>query len=195
MIRSIQHFGPRPETDPEDVYFALRVGGFSASAILLGCTCTLPATQALPAINATVAPFEVAKQFSVESVYYEKPFGLHRIGYGFPDLRRVRITALAAANSLILYVAQPHIRECVTQETGGGGGGGGVLTADILTAPRRTGVRNGHMPKNKTLGRAYTLLPPDRAVYRNAALGVTKREIKSRVRSTQGSPHSVGWNN
>ena len=65
-------------------------GGFSlrSRSKLLALLAILPYNKQLPEdvwygqnlhqVNATVAPLEVAKTFAVESIYYERPLGIHR---------------------------------------------------------------------------------------------------------------------
>jgi hypothetical protein len=51
---------PYNETMPEDVWYA----------------------QNMHRVNGSIPPVEIAKTFAVESVYYDRPLGVHRLGWG-----------------------------------------------------------------------------------------------------------------
>ena len=57
--------------------FTLHYSGFTAFFIF--CVCVLTADMALKTDYFRLAPYDVAQHFSVEQVYYDRPWGLHQV--------------------------------------------------------------------------------------------------------------------
>ncbi|CAF0766761.1 unnamed protein product [Didymodactylos carnosus] len=63
LLEKIQY----DESTPEDVWYGVN----------------------LPLVNGTVAPPEIAKTFSVETLYYEKPMALHKLSLRKADIKKL----------------------------------------------------------------------------------------------------------